>query len=137
MTGSATGRTVLVTGGSRGIGAAIAKKLASIGMNVVVNYASREDDAAQITKEVAAINGGGAIAAKGDVSRSDESATSARMRWSATATAWPPQAGRTSSSAPATRRTRWPTQSGGFGRTAGSSSWAPRPSRSRFRRSTS
>jgi len=27
MTGSATGRTVLVTGGSRGIGAAIAKKL--------------------------------------------------------------------------------------------------------------
>jgi 3-oxoacyl-[acyl-carrier protein] reductase len=72
MTGSVTGRTVLVTGGSRGIGAAIAKKLASIGMNAVVNYASREHEAAQITKEIAAINGGRAIAVKGDVSKSDE-----------------------------------------------------------------
>ena len=45
MTMTANGKTVLVTGGSRGIGAAIAIRLAGIGMNVAINYASNEDAA--------------------------------------------------------------------------------------------
>ena len=40
MTTTTNGKTVLVTGGPRGIGAATAKQLAGIRMNVVINYAS-------------------------------------------------------------------------------------------------
>ncbi|HET7892906.1 MAG TPA: SDR family NAD(P)-dependent oxidoreductase [Candidatus Sulfotelmatobacter sp.] len=43
MTTTVSGKTVLVTGGSRGIGAAIARQLAGIGMNVVINYLSDEE----------------------------------------------------------------------------------------------
>jgi 3-oxoacyl-[acyl-carrier protein] reductase len=64
MTTTASGRTVPVTGGSRGIGAAIAKQLAGIGMNVVINYASNEG--------AATAAGGVAIAVKGDVSKSEQ-----------------------------------------------------------------
>ena len=35
-----TGKTALITGGSRGIGRAIAKKLSSLGCNIVINYNS-------------------------------------------------------------------------------------------------
>lgn len=45
---SLTGRTAIVTGGSRGIGAAIVKELASYGANVVINYLERADRAAII-----------------------------------------------------------------------------------------
>ena len=40
-----TGRTAVVTGGSRGIGRAIALKLASLGANVAIVYAGRTDAA--------------------------------------------------------------------------------------------
>ena len=71
MTTTANGRTVLVTGGSRGIGAAIAKQLAGIGMNVVINYASDEGAANEVVRSITA-DGGVAIAVKGDVSKSDQ-----------------------------------------------------------------
>lgn len=71
MITTATGKTVLVTGGSRGIGAAIAIKLAGIGMDVVINYASNEDAANEVVRSITAA-GGLAIAVKGDVSKSDQ-----------------------------------------------------------------
>jgi 3-oxoacyl-[acyl-carrier protein] reductase len=71
MTTAANGKTVLVTGGSRGIGAAIAKQLAAIGMNVVINYASNEGAANELVGSITAA-GGVAIAVKGDVSKSHQ-----------------------------------------------------------------
>ena len=40
-----TGKTAIVTGGSRGIGAAIVKKFASMGANVAVIYAGNQEAA--------------------------------------------------------------------------------------------
>lgn len=45
-------KTVIVTGGSRGIGAAIAKDLAKAKYNVVLNYNNSEEAAKQIQKEL-------------------------------------------------------------------------------------
>lgn len=61
-----SGKTAFITGGSRGIGKAIAIKLSSMGANVVINYASNESAAHELVNEI--INKGGqAIAIKGDV----------------------------------------------------------------------
>lgn len=59
-------RTVLVTGSSRGIGRAIAVRLAGPETNVVVNYRSDADAAAEVVDEVAS-RGGKAIAVAADV----------------------------------------------------------------------
>lgn len=44
------GRNVLVTGGSRGLGALICEKFAAEGSNVMVNYVSAEDRALQVVE---------------------------------------------------------------------------------------
>ena len=64
-----TGLVTIVTGASRGIGAAIALKLASLGAQIVVNYASNDKAAASIVGAIAEKHGPNkAIAVKADVS---------------------------------------------------------------------
>lgn len=65
------GKVALVTGGSRGIGAAIAVALADAGANVAVNYHQRADAAADIAAAVSA-KGRRAMAIGADVSNSAE-----------------------------------------------------------------
>ena len=65
------GRTALVTGSSRGIGRAIALRLAGEGANVIVNFRSREQEAQEVVSQVQE-KGGKAIACRADVSRFEE-----------------------------------------------------------------
>ena len=62
-----TQRVALVTGGSRGIGRAIAIELAQQGCSVAVNYASRADAAEEVVTAITEA-GGTAIAVEADVS---------------------------------------------------------------------
>jgi hypothetical protein len=63
-----SGKTAVVTGASKGIGAGIAKGLAAEGAAVVVNYASSKDGADRVVADIKA-KGGKAIAVRGDVAR--------------------------------------------------------------------
>ena len=69
--GELNGRTALVTGASRGIGAAIAVALAREGAAVAVNYREREEEARGIALRIAAA-GGRAITLGADVTLKDE-----------------------------------------------------------------
>ncbi|MCV9947580.1 SDR family oxidoreductase [Rhizobium sp. BT-175] len=60
-------KSVIVTGASHGIGAAVAERLAKDGFAVTINYAGSEDPARKLADEISA-RGGSAIAVKADVS---------------------------------------------------------------------
>jgi len=74
-------KIAIVTGASRGIGAAIAQRLAKDGATVIVNYAGKAEEAEAVVRAIEAA-GGRAVTAKADVS---DPAAVARMFESAEA----------------------------------------------------
>jgi 3-oxoacyl-[acyl-carrier protein] reductase len=60
-------KTAVVTGASRGIGRAVAIKLASLGANIVLNYRSSIKSVEEVLAEIKAM-GGNAVAVQGDIS---------------------------------------------------------------------
>jgi 3-oxoacyl-[acyl-carrier protein] reductase len=66
------GKIALVPGGSRGIGAAIAKRLAADGANVTITYTKGADAAASVVKEIER-DRGKAIAIQADAADADAS----------------------------------------------------------------
>ncbi len=65
------GKVALVTGGSRGIGRAIALALADRGARVALNYVANEQAAKEVVGQIEA-GGGKALAIQGDVSQSED-----------------------------------------------------------------
>jgi 3-oxoacyl-[acyl-carrier protein] reductase len=66
--GELEGKVAIVTGASKGIGAAIAKGLGAAGAAVVVNYASSREGADRVVAEITG-RGGRAVAMQGDVAK--------------------------------------------------------------------
>jgi NAD(P)-dependent dehydrogenase (short-subunit alcohol dehydrogenase family) len=66
-----SGKIAIVTGGSRGIGATIATRLAADGAAVAVNYASHQAEANDVVQKIVQA-GGKAIAIQADVSKTED-----------------------------------------------------------------
>ncbi|MEE9177766.1 MAG: 3-oxoacyl-[acyl-carrier-protein] reductase [Acidimicrobiia bacterium] len=71
MNQGSEGRVALITGASRGLGRAMAVRLAGSGHRVVVNYAHNGDAAAEVVAQIGE-SGGEAIAIKADVSDGEQ-----------------------------------------------------------------
>jgi 3-oxoacyl-[acyl-carrier protein] reductase len=69
--GKLSGKVAVVTGASKGIGAGIAKELASQGASVVVNYSSAKSDADKIVDQIAK-SGGQAVTVQANVAKKAE-----------------------------------------------------------------
>src|SRR6266849_7377436 len=63
--------TLIVTGASRGIGAAVSKLAGERGYAVAVNFSTSEAEAMTVVREIVA-NGGRAAAIQGDVAREED-----------------------------------------------------------------
>src|SRR5262245_32043933 len=83
--GPLQGKVALVTGASRGIGAAAAKRLAQSGASVVINYHQNREAAQKVLEKVEADGGRGMIF-QADVTRSDQVAAmvvAVQEKWTA------------------------------------------------------
>ena len=88
--GDTDGRTAIVTGASRGIGAAVAERLARDGFAVVINYAGDAAPADALVRKIEEARGR-ALAARADVSDPQAVRSSCSMlprRPSAASTCW-------------------------------------------------
>lgn len=65
-------KVVLITGAAKGIGAAIAKKMASLQYDVVINYLTSEKEAISLQKELQETYGVNVLLVKSDVSSEEE-----------------------------------------------------------------